>query len=143
MQGYFIRSSRVTPSVYFNPKKELLDLRGKSSPENPLNFYGSLLLNMDKYVESSAGNITVNLAFEYFNTSSSKCIFNLLRKLDNINQLGKRVIVNWYYENDDEDMLEAGEDFSSFFGYKFNFVSVPVINSLGEETEKEPQLNAA
>ena len=80
---------------------------------------------MDKYVESHNGNITVNLAFEYFNTSSSKCIFNLLRKLDGINQLGKRVIVNWYYENDDDDMLEAGEDFSSFFGYEFNFVSVP------------------
>lgn len=143
MQGYFIRSSRVTPSVYFNPKKELLDLRGKSSPENPLNFYGSLLLNMDKYMQAHNGNITVNLAFEYFNTSSSKCIFNLLRKLDSISQLGKRVIVNWYYENDDDDMLEAGEDFSSFFGYEFNFVSVPVINSLGEETEEEPQLNAA
>lgn len=142
MQGYFIRSSRVTPSVYFNPNKELLDLRGKSSPENPLNFYGSLLLNIDKYAEIK-GNITVNLAFEYFNTSSSKCIFNLLRKLDEISQLGKRVIVNWYYENDDEDMLEAGEDYSSFFGYEFNFVSVPVINSLGEETEEEPQLSAA
>ncbi|MEO9806496.1 MAG: DUF1987 domain-containing protein [Reichenbachiella sp.] len=143
MQGYFIRSSRVTPSVYFNPKKELLDLRGKSSPENPLSFYGSLLLNMDRYAKSSTGNITVNLAFEYFNTSSSKCIFNLLRKLENFDQQGKRVIVNWYYEDEDDDMLEAGEDFSSFFGYEFNFVSVPVINSLGEETEEEPQLNAA
>lgn len=143
MQGYFIRSSKVTPSVYFNPKKELLDLRGKSSPENPLNFYGSLLLNMDRYVQNHPGNITVNLAFEYFNTSSSKCIFNILRKLETFDQKGKRVIVNWYYEDGDDDMLEAGEDFSSFFGYTFNFVSVPEINSLGEETEEEPQLSAA
>lgn len=143
MQGYFIRSSKVTPSVYFNPKKELLDLRGKSSPENPLNFYGSLLLNMDRYIQSHSGNITVNLAFEYFNTSSSKCIFNVLRKLENFDQQGKRVIVNWYYEDGDDDMLEAGEDFSSFFGYAFNFVSVPEISCLGEETEEEPQLSAA
>lgn len=143
MQGYFIRPSKVTPSVYFNPKKELLDLRGKSSPENPLNFYNVLLSNIDKYNSSDGKNITVNMAFEYFNTSSSKCIFMILKKLDGINQIGKRVIVNWYFEDGDEDMMEAGEDFASFFNYEFNFVEVPVIKTLGEQTEKEPQLSAA
>ncbi|MFY0627972.1 MAG: DUF1987 domain-containing protein [Reichenbachiella sp.] len=136
MEGYFIRSSRVTPSVYFNPKKELLDLRGRSNPENPLTFYNFLLTNLDNYSTLDAPKIIVNMAFEYFNTSSSKCLFLLLSKLNNINQQGKKVIVNWYHEEDDEDMKESGEDYSSFFDYEFNLIKVPVINALGESGNK-------
>lgn len=136
MEGFFMRSSKVTPSVYFNPKKELLDLRGRSNPENPLTFYNYLFSNLDNYGELDTNKIMVNLAFEYFNTSSSKCLFLLLGKLNKIDQLGKKVIVNWYHEEDDEDMKEAGEDFSSFFDYEFNFIEVPVINVLGETEEK-------
>ena len=135
MGGYFIRASKVTPSIYFNPKKGLMDMRGKSSPENPLMFYNYLLKILDDYSKSEFGSFTANLAFEYFNTSSSKCLFLFLKKLSTIQQLGKKVIVNWYYEIDDEDMKEAGEDFGEFFNYGFNFISVPVINTLGKQKE--------
>jgi len=134
MEGYFIRSSKVTPSIYFNPKKGLIDMRGKSSPENPLAFYNYLLSSLDSYSKSETGSFTANMAFEYFNTSSSKCLFLFLKKLNTIQQLGRKVIVNWYYEIEDEDMREAGEDFSEFFNYEFNFISVPVINTLGEKS---------
>ncbi len=133
MEGYFIRSSKVTPSVYFNPRKELLDLRGRSNPENPTVFYNYLLKNLEDYTSLSAGKITVNMAFEYFNTSSSKCLYLILESLDKINQLGKKVIVNWYHESEDDDMKEAGEDFGSYFDYEFNLIDVPVINALGEK----------
>lgn len=136
MEGYFIRSSKVTPSVYFNPKKELLDMRGRSNPENPLTFYNYLLKNLDEYAGFSAGQITVNMAFEYFNTSSNKCLYLILDRLQEMVQGGKKVIVNWYYEDCDEDMMEAGEDFKSFFDYEFNLIGVPVINVLGEENKE-------
>lgn len=127
MQGYFIKSSVVTPSVYFNPNKELLDLRGRSSPENPLKFYDHLLQNIDEYFSHDRDNITVNLAFDYFNTSSCRCIFLVLKK---IYLLGKKVTINWYYEKNDHDIKEAGEDFNSIFKYKFNFISLPMISPL-------------
>ena len=133
MEGYFIRSSKVTPSVYFNPKKELLDLRGRSNPENPTTFYNYLLKNLEDYLDLSASKITVNMAFEYFNTSSSKCLYMILDQLDKISQLGKQVVVNWYHESEDDDMKEAGEDFGSYFDYEFNLIDVPVINALGEK----------
>ncbi|MGL1885723.1 MAG: DUF1987 domain-containing protein [Reichenbachiella sp.] len=137
MKGYFIRPSRVTPSVYFNPKNQLLDMRGKSSPEDPVAFYNVLLENIDNYVQLNVSKLTVNMAFEYFNTSSSKCLFNILRKLESVEKLGKKVVVNWYFENEDEDMREAGEDFGSFFGYEFNYIEVPVIKTLGTSTDDD------
>lgn len=133
MDGYFIRPSKVTPSIYFSPNKGIMDMRGKSSPENPLNFYNHIFDSLDKFTTSTFTNMTTNLAFEYFNTSSSKCLYIFLKKLNDINQAGKKVVVNWFYEEGDEDMKEAGEDISSFFNIEFNFKEVPEIKVLGVE----------
>ena len=136
MEGFFIRATRVTPSIYFNPAKGLLDIRGKSSPENPLLFYKHLHDSIDAFAKSDIQNLTLNAAFEYFNTSSSKCIYILFKKVsDLMNEHGKKVKVNWYYEEEDEDMQEAGEDLSSFFNYEFNYVEIPEITVLGEMRE--------
>ena len=77
--------------------------------------------------------MTANMAFEYFNTSSSKCLYMLFKKLDELHQKGKRVIINWFYEVGDEDMMEAGEDMNSFFTFDLKFKEVPEIKVLGEE----------
>jgi len=135
MKGYFIKSTKVTPSVYFNPAKGLLDMRGKSSPENPLTFYNHLYSSLDQFGASENSILSVNVAFEYFNTSSSKCIYGMFKKLECLRKVGKKVNVNWYYEDGDEDMMEAGEDLSFMFKFEFNFVEIPEIKVLGEEKE--------
>ena len=135
MQGYFIKSTKVTPSVYFSPEKGLMDMRGKSSPENPLTFYNHLFDSLDQFADSKFDKLVVNAAFEYFNTSSSKCLYSLFKKLAVINQKGKAVSVNWYYEDGDEDMMEAGEDLSFLFDFEFNYIEIPEIKVLGEEKD--------
>lgn len=132
MNGYFIRSSRVTPSIYFNPKKGILDMRGKSSPEDPLKFYNYVLQSLDDYVTKGEAKMITNLAFEYFNTSSSKCLYIFLKKLNKISEAGKKVTVNWFFEEGDEDMKEAGEDLESFFDIEFVYKEVPEIKVLGD-----------
>ena len=108
-------------------------MRGKSSPENPIAFYNYIYDSLDQFASQDYSVMTTNIAFEYFNTSSSKCLYIFLKKLAWIDQLGKKVEINWYYEEEDEDMKEAGEDLSSFFDIKFNFIEVPEIKVLGEE----------
>lgn len=137
MNGYFIRATRVTPSIYFNPGKGIFDMRGKSSPENPLAFFNYALKSLDSYAAKGEVKLTANMAFEYFNTSSSKCLYIFLKKLAHINEIGKPVNVNWYFEEGDEDMKEAGEDLSEMFNMDFNFVEIPEIKVLGEKQEQQ------
>ncbi|WP_422361295.1 DUF1987 domain-containing protein [Reichenbachiella sp.] len=140
MKGFFIRATRVTPSIYFDPGKGLLDIRGKSSPENPLVFYKYVNDSIDHFGKTDKAAITLNAAFEYFNTSSSKCIYILFKKLNDLKvERGKEIHINWYYEEGDEDMLEAGEDLSSFFNYEFNYVEIPEIKILGEMREESSE----
>jgi hypothetical protein len=117
-----VRPTRITPLVYFDPNRGLLELRGKSSPENAINFYNNLLVALEKYAMYGSRDITANFKYEYFNTSSSKCIFDIFRRLIKIGKQGHNLNINWYYEEEDDDMLEAGEDYSDLLGVDFNYI---------------------
>ena len=64
---------------------------------------------------------------EYFNTSSSKCILDLFKQLESLNNGETEVNVNWYYEEDDEDMAEAGEDYDAIISLPFKMIEVEEI----------------
>ncbi|MGL1887036.1 MAG: DUF1987 domain-containing protein [Reichenbachiella sp.] len=116
------RPTRVTPLIFFDPSRGLLELRGKSSPENAISFYGKLLSAIHLFAMEGNRNLVTNFKLEYFNTSSSKCIFDVLRKIALVQQQGNKVSINWYYEPDDEDMHEAGLDYSDLLGIEFNYI---------------------
>lgn len=122
MEKLIIRPTRITPLIYFDPNRGLLELRGKSSPENSIQFYSQLIKDLEEFGRTAKQNLIANFKFEYFNTSSSKCLFDIFRKLNAVKDNGYELSINWYYEEDDEDMLEAGEDYADLLGIEFNYV---------------------
>lgn len=127
MEKIFIEPTRVTPLVNFDPSQGLLEIKGRSSPENSILFYQKIIDALDSFAGSSHPDFTANFSFEYFNTSSSKCLFDVFKKLGHLNEQGKAVKINWYYEEDDEDMMEAGEDYADLLDLDFNFVEIEEI----------------
>ncbi len=121
MESYLLEPTRVSPQIRFLPDEGLLELRGRSSPEHPLQLYQPLIERLDEYVSNGSQQLIINFELDYFNTSSSKCIYELLRKAGQMYALGKTLTVNWYYEEDDEDMMEQGEDFADLLDIEFNF----------------------
>ncbi len=131
---FLIEQTRVTPLVDYNNGERILRISGRSSPENPLMFYQRLMDFVDEFASSIEPVLTVNVSMEYFNTSSTKCLFNLFKKMNEVQrELGKVVVINWYYEDWDDDMLEIGEDFSYGLDMEFNLIEVEDINSLTME----------
>lgn len=124
MEKFFIEPTRVTPLVNFDPEEGVLEIKGRSSPENSILFYQKIIDNLDDYANNGGDEFTANFSFEYFNTSSSKCLFDLFKKLNKISDAGKELIINWYYEEDDEDMMEAGEDYADLLDLDFNFLEI-------------------
>ena len=93
-----------------------------SIPENSIEFYKPLIEWISNYSENPKENTLVNIQLEYFNTSSSKCILDVFKKLESISD--SSVSVKWYYEEDDEDMLEAGEDYEAIIDLSFEMIEV-------------------
>ncbi len=124
MEKFFIEPTRVTPLVKFDPEAGILEVKGRSSPENSIQFYQKIIDSLDAFAKSDKPKFTTNFSFEYFNTSSSKCLFDVFKKLSKISDEGKDIIINWYYEEDDEDMMEAGEDYADLLDLDFNFLEI-------------------
>jgi hypothetical protein len=80
---------------------------------------------IDAYAVGPATKTEMKISLEYFNTSSSKCLLDILRKLETLHKSGKSTVtITWYYEEDDEDMMEAGQDYESLVGLTFNIVKI-------------------
>jgi hypothetical protein len=120
-----IVGSAKTPTINFEPQTGLLEIKGRSIPENAIEFFRPLVDWLEEYSKECKELTTANIQLEYFNTSSSKCILDIFKKLESINkQDDKEVVINWYYEEDDEDMLEAGEDYQSILKIPFKMIEI-------------------
>jgi hypothetical protein len=113
-----------TPYVRFDGDKGIIEIKGRSIPENSIEFYKPLIDWLEEYGNAALEEIMVNIQLEYFNTSSSKCILDIFKKLEFIFKKGQKVEVNWYYEEDDEDMFEAGEDYQSIINIPFKMIEM-------------------
>lgn len=127
MENLHLDGSAKTPSVKFDFENGSMELKGRSIPENSVEFYQPLNEWIDGYSSSPKEKTVVDIKLEYFNTSSSKCILDLFKKLEGLNGDSTEVIVNWYFEQDDEDMEEAGEDYQAIIGLPFNMIEVEEI----------------
>lgn len=124
MESLFVEGTQKTPTVNFDASKGIIEIKGRSIPENSIEFYKPLVDWLENYAQNAQESTVVNIQLEYFNTSSSKCILDVFKKLEAIYKNKHQVNINWYYEEDDEDMLEAGEDYESIIHVPFNMVEI-------------------
>jgi len=113
-----------TPTVRFDGAKGIIEIKGRSIPENSYEFYKPLVEWLDAYAKEAKPQTQVNIQLEYFNTSSSKCILDVFKKLEAIQKVNEGVTINWFYDEDDEDMLEAGQDYESIIRIPFKMIEV-------------------
>ena len=74
-------------------------------------------------IERAGKNASTRLFnFEYFNSTSAKYILDIFKSLNTLNSLGVELDIKWLYEEDDEDMLEVGEEMSRMSKLKFEYV---------------------
>lgn len=124
MDNIKIEGSAKTPTLDFNASTGVFEISGRSIPENSVEFYKPVLEWLDEYTKQPQAKTVANIQLEYFNTSSSKCILDVLKKFEGIAKAGNDIVVNWHYESDDEDMQETGADYQSIIKVPFNLVEI-------------------
>lgn len=128
MEALEIADASKTPHISLNPNG-ILVFKGRSIPENSIDFYRPIMEWLDAYAKEPQPLTTVEMRLEYFNTSSSKCILDIFKRLSLIHEIdGFEVIIKWYFFSDDEDMYESGTDYSKIVKIPFEFISYPADN---------------
>lgn len=124
MENLYIKGTFKTPTLSFNFEKGELDISGRSLPEHSIEFYKEAMQWLDKYIENPKPETVVNVQLEYFNTSFSKVILDIFKKIELLHSKGNKVTVNWYYEEDDTDMQEQGETFAEIIKVPIKHIAV-------------------
>lgn len=119
MKDLLIPETTKTPKIDFKKNGEL-HITGNSYPENVNEFYGPITQWLENFLETANVAINLNVDLKYINTSSVKCILNIMTM---IGALSKNTVnVAWIYEIEDEDMQSTGEDLEKLTKLKFEFI---------------------
>jgi len=103
------------PGIVYFPETNILEITGRSIPENPELIFKRLDDWITQHFEKISG-LDVNIQLEYINSGSSKYLYEILKKLTGYGKSGKNVKLKWLYEEDDEAMLELGEHYRDTAG---------------------------
>ncbi len=117
-----IQGTDDTPTVTLDKENNIFEISGRSLPEDVVVFYKPILEWLDEYKNDPLEKTVFNFKLEYFNTASSKLLLDVLLKLEDISSDGNDVLVRWHYPDDDEDMEEAGEEYSDIVEVPFEQV---------------------
>ncbi len=111
----------TTPLICFDVSRGYFTMSGRSTLENPFDFYEVVNAWLDDNFFRSVPAVTIEIDFEYVNTSSWKCVLEVLRRITNRADSRAGVTLNWFYQQEDDDMREMGEDVSELLGIQFNY----------------------
>ena len=137
MEKLNIDAGLKEPNIAFDPDTGLLELSGRSIPENSFEVYKPVLAWMSLYAQQPATSTEFNFRLIYFNSSSAEYLLEMMKHLERIYAQGKPVQINWHYDAGDEDMEQVGEDFRAMLNIPINMVQREAVVPEEEEDELE------
>ncbi|MBL8682143.1 MAG: DUF1987 domain-containing protein [Myxococcales bacterium] len=96
--------------MQFDEASSTLSIRGESYPENAFEFFKPIQQWVGERASKRDGVLVLEIAVTYMNTSSVKCMMDLIDQLDAASQRGANVSVRWVHSESDERIRELGEE---------------------------------
>jgi len=124
--GLFVTSKNTTTDITYNPmvilKERLkkIEVSGRSRMTDPGLFYEDLRQKLEAYFHKFRKTLILDFKFEYLSSGSSKWLYYILQSLQTLSEKEGLIEINWYYEEDDDLILEAGEVFKSLLKIPFH-----------------------
>lgn len=119
MEPLFIKPTIETPEVNFDKASNKLEIKGKSLPEEAKKFYQPVYEWIENYIKNPNEETHFYVKLDYFNSSTSTILLEILHLLDSIHKKGKPVTIHWHYLEVDDDMRDAGEEFEELLSMPF------------------------
>jgi hypothetical protein len=133
MENFVHQATDVSPEIYLSPGENRFIISGNSAPEDVREIYYPVLAWMKEFIAGVKENNTYTdkkplvfkLDLEYFNSSSAKFLFDIFSLLKDLNNEGIPVVIEWHYDAEDSDLLEAGEDLALLCEIEFKYCPKP------------------
>lgn len=117
---FTIVQTRTTPHAEF--RNGHLIIKGKSVPFDHPDCYDTIKDRLVVYAKNPMRRTQIDFDLSAVNAVSKRSIVDTFRLLEEINGEETKVQVNWFYQSDDEDVLEFGEICQSNFDVSVNLL---------------------
>jgi hypothetical protein len=114
-----IKGTETTPEIALDLENKFLKIKGHSTPENTIDFYAPIILNVLKFYNEGNRGFQIHIELEYFNTSTSKALYDLFEIVESHED--QTASIHWYTESDDQEIKDAGTYFQKMFNL-VNFI---------------------
>jgi hypothetical protein len=125
MNALILPASRNTPSIFFEPASSRFEMSGISIPENASEYYQPVFEWLTMNLPLLKDGSTFHFRLSYFNSTSLKAIYQVLKLIKEATITGPPINVNWYVEAEDEFMRESAEMFQQLLDMRFKLIDVP------------------
>ena len=122
MEKLIIDGTKTSPQVILDAGEGVLELSGRSYPDDAVTFFEPVYQWITDYAKNPSESTVLNIKLSYFNTASAKIILDILTEFEEMTTDEHKVLVRWHYTDDDEDMLEAGKEYSVIVDIPFEMV---------------------
>jgi hypothetical protein len=122
MENLKIKATKQSPSIYLNADEGMIKFVGKSRPEDAMIFFDPVIEWIKTYISNPKDKTTVVFNLEYFNSATTKVFKTLLEIFQKISLQGKELNCEWHYQEEDEDMLDVGEELAALYHLPFSFI---------------------
>lgn len=126
MERFDIQSTqKYMPTVVLDPESGVLELIGQCYMEHTDQFFQPIFEWLEEYLLTDHTLVSLNIKLSYFNTSAVKCIWEFLNRLAKYNKNRQQeVAVNWYYDEDDDNMHDIYCDFEEEIPLKLSLIHI-------------------
>jgi len=120
-----ISPTRSTPEVILD-SKGIIKITGRLISDNPTDFFYQFDEGINEYFCNPHNITCLEICFEYINSECTKYLIDTIRRIIKIHLKNnkKKITINWYYKDDDEDMLEKGTFFSSVLNIYISLIKI-------------------
>jgi hypothetical protein len=116
------KGAEDTPEIILDKDANKFEISGRSLPEDVIKFYSPVLKWLDEYAINPNPKTVIKIRFDYINSASQRAMLEVFSVLENIQNSGKEVFIEWYYHEDDEEMKDTGIEYSEMLSLPFNFI---------------------
>lgn len=123
MERLVIKATDDTPEIVFDKSKEIFMISGKSLPEDVIEFYTPVFSWLEQYTGNPNEETRFLVKVSYFNSASQRALNEIFTILSRLLVKGKKVDVEWCYNEDDDEMREAGQEYADITKLPFHYKS--------------------
>lgn len=119
----FIPATTKSPEIFMSATG-IFRISGRCIPYEPDEFFAPLFEWADGYCREPSGETVIEASIEYINGTNHGKLYRLLTKLKEVTSSGKKMVINFTYEADDDQMRDLGLHWADMLKMPVNMISV-------------------